>query len=305
VQQWRSTIRDHAKPLLGLNVRAIDTATVFGVLEPLWKTAQPTAMRVRAYVETVLDWAIAHGYREDGPNPAAWEGRLEHMGLSGEREKEKRVWLPPAGMPSLMSDLRSQPVSGAMLALQMVMLAATRANETLGAEWSEFDLTAKVWSIPADRMKMKVGQRVPLTDAMVDVMKAAASLNGCKAEEDCAGLVFRSPQGMRMPDARLRETLHKLGRMDYPRDDNGVPTSATLAPVTVHGMRSTFSQWAKEQGIRHELYETALAHAVGSGMERLYGSTDLLDMRRPIMEAWASYLSGVTATDKVVELRSA
>src|SRR5205814_2146828 len=121
VQQWRSTIRDHAKPLLGLNVRVIETAMMFGLLEGLWKERQPTAMRVRSYIETVLDWATAHGYRT-GPNPAAWEGNMEFMGLSGERERKTREHIPPGEIAAVMASSRSQRVCGATLALQMVML---------------------------------------------------------------------------------------------------------------------------------------------------------------------------------------
>jgi integrase len=153
-QQWESALRDHAKPLASLNVRDITTAIVFGLLEDLWKTQRPTGMRVRTYIETVLDWSIAHAYRT-GPNPAAWDGNLEHMGLADAStlERKTREHVPPA--EKLRSWRRAGLAGKAARALRIIMLTARRANEVLGATWDEFDLTKRVWRSPP-RMKMKV-----------------------------------------------------------------------------------------------------------------------------------------------------
>jgi len=120
-QQWESTLRDHAKPLASLDVRAIDTPLIFGLLEPLWKTQRPTGMRVRTYIETVLDWATAHGYRT-GPNPAAWDGNLEHMGLADASTlvRKSREYVPPAEIAAVMVGVRAVP-GGAARALEMVV----------------------------------------------------------------------------------------------------------------------------------------------------------------------------------------
>ena len=162
--QWPSSLQNHVYPVIGdLPVQAIDTGLVMKVLEPIWTTRSETATRVRARIESVLDWATTHGYRR-GENPARWRGHLQN--LLPKRSRVKRVQhyaaLPFKQMPAFMIDLRAQNSVSAR-ALEFVILTAVRSGEATGALWSEIDLKAGIWTVPAERMKAGVEHRVPLS----------------------------------------------------------------------------------------------------------------------------------------------
>src|ERR671910_1966431 len=163
-QQWRNTLAAYAYPTFGdLPVGSVDTELVMKAVEPIWGTKPETAGRVRGRIEAVLDWAKARGYRE-GENPARWRGHLDK--LLPNRRKIRRVRnhpaMPYSEMPAFMSELRLRDSMSAR-ALEFTILTAARTAETIGVRWSEIDLTAATWTIPAERMKAGKEHRVPLS----------------------------------------------------------------------------------------------------------------------------------------------
>jgi integrase len=280
--QWQASLATHAYPVIGsLPVQAIDTALVLKVLEPIWATLTETAGRIRARIESVLDWAAARGYRT-GDNPARWRGHLDH--LLPERTKVRKVEhlaaLPYADLPDFLAELRQRPGIPAR-AMEFAILTASRPGEALGAQWAEVDLEARTWTVPAERMKAGREHRVPLSDAAMALLEA---LPGPRS-----GPVFPGARpGLSIGKNAMIVLLHRMGQH-----------------VTVHGFRSTFRDWAAEMTeFPAEVCEAALAHVVGDKTEAAYRRGDLLERRRMLMEAWASYAGGEHLGASVIPLRA-
>jgi integrase len=155
-EQWRATLATYATPHMGeLLVRDVATAHVMAALEPIWATKTETATRVRGRIEAVLDWATTREFRT-GPNPARWRGHLEQL-LPRARKVTPVVHhaaVPVRDAGAFMAKLRAAPGVSARC-LEFVMLTAARSGEARAAEWSELDLDAAVWTVPATKMKAK------------------------------------------------------------------------------------------------------------------------------------------------------
>ena len=262
-RQWHTTLATYAFPVLGnLPVSSIDTNLVLKVLKPIWSSKQVTAKRLRGRIERVLDWARARKLRS-GENPAQWRGHLDQLLAKPATIKQHLAALPFAEVPQFMAELRHRDDVPAR-ALEFIILTAARAGEALGATWDEVDLINKVWTIPASRMKAGKEHRVPLTDRVVDISEGLPHESGTDR-------LFISAQ----PGSRLTSiTLLKLARGMRPS-------------ITVHGFRSSFSDWANERTDFPTLaVELALAHTVGSAAERAYRRGDLFEKRRKLMDAW-------------------
>ena len=169
--QWTMTLTVYCAPIASLAVSEISTDDVLRVLKPLWLTKPETASRLRGRIERTLDFAKARGMRS-GENPARWRGHLD--ALLPKRPKLTRGHhkaLPFDEVPGFMAKLRERTGS-APAALEFAILAAARSGEVLGARWHEIDLDARVWTVPAERMKAGRVHRVPLSDQAVAVLKA-------------------------------------------------------------------------------------------------------------------------------------
>ena len=278
---WSATLADYVYPVMGrLPVGAIDTALVLKVLEPIWSEKPETASRVRARIERVLDWAKVRGYRE-GENPARWRGHLDHLlpNWRKVRAVTHHAAMPYRDIATLMEKLRADPTAGAH-ALEFLILNATRTSEALGARWDEFDLEQKMWTIPAARMKTGREHRVPLSARAIAILKEMAKIRHNE---------FVFPGNKEGRSIARMVLLNLVNR---------------LAPdVTVHGFRSTFRDWSAEAtNFPREAAELGLAHAVGDAVERAYARGDLLEKRRKLMEAWATYCGRVSSPANLVML---
>ena len=238
------------------------------VLQPIWATKTETATRVRSRIEAVLDWARVAGHRE-GENPARWRGHLSN--LLAARAKVQKVRhhpaLPYAELPGFVATLKSQ-VGMSPIALQFLILTATRTSEALKACWAEFDMDEDLWIIPADRMKAGREHRVPLS------AEAKTLLLGLEAKK-LGEAVF---PGMRadapLSNMALLTLLRRMNRSD----------------LTAHGFRSTFRDWAAEQtDAPREVAEMALAHVVSDKVEAAYRRSDLMEKRRSLMHEWGAF----------------
>lgn len=267
-EQWRNTLKTYCSPVFGsLPVQSVDTALVIKVLEPIWADKTETASRVRGRIEKVLDWAKVREYR-GGENPARWRGHLDK--LLSPRKKVQKVKhfaaLPFAEIHGFMDAVRKQEGNAAR-ALELVILTACRTSEAINARWAEIDLDAKVWTIPAERMKAKREHRVPLSDAAVELLKQMQSR--VEGEYVFAGGKPDKP----LSSMAMLALLKRMGR-DF----------------TVHGFRSTFRVWAAEMTkFPREIAEAALAHVVRDQTEAAYQRSDLFDKRSKLMQAWAEY----------------
>nr|QQZ48873.1 tyrosine-type recombinase/integrase [Phenylobacterium glaciei] len=158
--QWAMTLKTYAKPLRPLPVDRVDTPAVLEVLQSIWLAKPETASRLRGRIERVLDAAKAKGFRI-GENPARWRGHLDH--LLPKRQKLTRghhAAMPYGEVSDLVASLRQRDAVAAQ-ALEFLILTAARSGEVLGATWAEIDLKAKIWTVPAERMKAGREHRVP------------------------------------------------------------------------------------------------------------------------------------------------
>jgi integrase len=276
--QWSSAMTRFASPVLGkLPVDAIDVGLVVKVLEPIWHERPETASRLRGGIESVLAWASVRGFRQ-GDNPARWTNHLEEL-LPSRREilpVEHFAALAYREVPGLMVKLRER--SGVReRALEFLTLTASRSGEVLGARWDEIDLTERVWTISAERMKARREHRVPLCDRALAILY---EMKLCRRNE----FVFPSERRKNLGESPMRELLKRLGYK-----------------VTVHGMRSAFRDWAGEQtNFAREVCEAALAHRVGDAVEQSYRRGDALEKRRALMNAWANFCNKPIATGTTV-----
>jgi integrase len=290
--EWANTLGTYAYPKLAeLPVDEIDLGLVVQVLEPIWSTKPETASRLRGRIEMVLDAATVRGLRE-GANPAQWKGNLAHIlpARSKLRKVEHHAALPFDEAPAFLTVLRSRAGMGAR-AFEFAILTAARTGEVLRARWSEIDLVVKVWTIPAERMKAGREHRVPLSDAALEVLERVQPLALMKdGKPDPAAPVFPGPRrALPMSDVVMWRALRRMKRKD----------------LTVHGIRSTFSDWAAERtAYPREVVEMALAHAIENKVEAAYRRGDLFEKRRQLMDAWARFCSAPSAGGEVVPLRA-
>jgi integrase len=281
--QWTATLTTYAYPKIGaLPVAAVDTGLVTQILSPLWAAKPETASRVRGRIESVLDYAGTHGWRS-GENPARWRGHLENVlpRRAKVRKVEHHAALPWGQIGAFMVDLAKQE-GVAALALRFAILTAARTGEVIGARWSEIDLQAGLWTVPGDRMKAGREHRVPLAETALEVLREAAKQ---RDGTDEAALVF--PGGKPGKGLSNMALLALLRRMK--RDD-----------LTAHGFRSTFRDWAAETGQPADIAEAALAHVVGDKTVVAYQRGDLLERRRKLMHAWATFTGRKAPPDGVV-----
>ena len=167
--QWTMTLTVYAKPLRAKLVNAIKTEDVLAVLKPLWTARPETASRLRGRIERVLNAAKARGLRS-GENPAVWRGHLENLlPKQSKLIRGHHAALDYKALPAFMVDLRQRKAVAASC-LEFAILTAARSGEALGARWSEIDEAAKVWTVPAERMKAGREHRVPLSDGALAIL---------------------------------------------------------------------------------------------------------------------------------------
>lgn len=282
-QQWRNTLSTYVYPVLGaLPVQSVDTSLVLRVLEPIWLAKPETAARVRGRIEQILGYATARKFRT-GANPALWRGHLAT--ILPKRSKIAKVQhhaaLPYDELGAFMADLRRRDSTSAQC-LEFVILAAARTSEAINATWNEIDLSAKVWTIPAERMKSHRLHRVPLSPRALEILRERHS---CRESD----YVFPGLRGGRpLSNMALLAMLRVMGRTD----------------LTAHGFRATFRTWAADRTkFPREVVEAALAHIVGSETERAYQRGDLFEKRRQLMSDWARHCSTPSTVNGVIPLR--
>lgn len=275
-QQWINTMKDYVFPKLGGKfLHEIQPGDVAEVLKPIWLTKAETASRVKQRMHAVMAWGWAHGYCQS--NPVDVVGHL----LAQQPGKTVRAKHFPA-MPwrdipkFVQQELRAtNRAEVTRTLLEFVILTACRSGEARGMTWNEVDWKEKIWTVPAGRMKAKLPHRVPLSP------RALALLESQKDQHD--QLVFPSVRDrVELSDMALTSLLRRLkAHSDSP---------GRIA--TAHGFRSSFRDWCSENGYSRDLAERSLAHTIKDKVEAAYHRTDLLEQRRPLMDAWDAFVTG-------------
>lgn len=273
IYQWKQTLGDaYCASIRKKAVDAVTTEDIVDILKPLWATKQETASRLRGRIEKVLDAAKARGWRS-GENPARWRGHLDH--LLPRRQKLQRGHqpaMPYEEVSAFVGRLRARDAVAAR-ALEFLILTAARTGEVIGATWGEIDLGAKVWTVPAGRMKAGREHRVPLSGRAIEILEEVAKLR--ESDEPAANLFPSSRRGQPLSNMAFKQLLVRMGETGF------VP----------HGFRSSFRDWCGEcTPFPREVAEAALAHIVGNSVEQAYRRGDALEKRREVMEAWFVFI---------------
>ena len=268
--QWTNTLATYAHPVIGRKpVDEITTADVLTVLTPIWTEKTETATRVHQRMETVFDWVVAQGWRPDNPAGRAVTRALPRV----PRTKKHHTALPYAEVPAALRLVRESGAGSiTTLSFEFLLLTAARSGEVRLARWEEMNLGSATWSVPTERMKARKEHKVPLCGRAIEILSETRDLVG----ED-VGLVFPTGrQGKPLSDMAYTALLRRLE-----------------IPAVAHGFRSSFKDWCTERyrgDDRWLLSETALAHNLGNSVEGAYARSDLLELRRPLMEEWAEFL---------------
>nr|WP_198046031.1 site-specific integrase [Novosphingobium aquimarinum] len=295
ITQWENTLATYVYPMIGdTPAHKVTMDDVMRVLQQpykrgdydgiLWSGARETASRVRSRIETVIHAAKAQALA-DNSNPqrqALWRNHynpadakaLKHAGLNGKQMKSNHAAMDWKFVPTFAQELQRKSDYSAK-SLLLTILCATRTSETLDATWSEFDLDAATWTIPAARMKMAKEHRIPLSDAAIALLRGNLRIQGNE-------YVF--------PGVRNGKPLSNMAMLQMLR---GMREGAGL---TVHGFRSTFRDWITETTLHPDtIAEQALAHTITNKVERAYRRGDAFERRRDLMQQWADYLTCDTA----------
>ncbi|TWJ06835.1 tyrosine-type recombinase/integrase [Altererythrobacter ishigakiensis] len=266
--QWITTLEKYAFPTLGDRlVNDIEGPLIRDCLLSIWVEKPETARRVKQRIGVILDWAYANGMRET-------EAPMRSLGRALPRQPKQDSHFAAMAyedIPTFFAHLHKR-TSVARIALEFLILCASRSGEVRGAKWAEIDLKNRLWTIPAERMKVGREHVVPLTDAAISVLQRARPFYA-----ECSDLIFPGRNVLRpMSDMTLLKILR------YAK-----------LPFTVHGFRSSFRDWAAEQtSYPGEVAEAALAHSVANKVEAAYRRTNYLDKRRDLMREWAAFCTG-------------
>jgi len=256
----------------------VETPEILKALSPIWLLKAETARRVRQRIGTVLDWAKASGFRSgDNPVGGVVKGLPKQSGRRGHHAA-----LAYDSVPAFVCELRASGVGETTkLSFEFLILTAARTNEVLGAKWEEIDFDEKVWVIPASRMKAKREHRVPLSARCMEILRRLKVL-AAGSSLVCPGRTVDKP----LSNMVFLMTLRRM-----------------KSPVTAHGFRSAFRDWAAERtNYPREVCEMALAHAVKDKTEAAYRRSDLFEKRRKLMSAWSAFVERRPAS--VVALRA-
>ena len=265
-RDWRSSFQRYAAPINDKPVDEITRADVLAIVTPIWHTRPAAARTVLQRIGTVLRYAVAQELVEyNAAEASAIQAALPKANGTLRHHKA----LPHGKLKAALERVRASNDAppAVRLALEFVALTACRVSEVRGARWEEIDVDAGTWTIPADRMKAKREHKVPLSGRALEILAEARALsNG-------SGLVFPSAKTGGLFSRRLPGEVFRRCGVDS----------------TIHGLRSSFRDWAAETGVDRAVAEAALAHVV-QGVEGAYRRTDLLEARRAIMERWGEHV---------------
>ena len=270
--QWITTINTYVVPAIGhLKVDTLTARDFANALRPIWLAKPETAGRVKQRCERVMIWCVAQGYIQASPI-AAVTALLPKAPSKSDR-KVHHPAVPWRELPITVTPILNANISMGKLALKFLILTAARSGEVRRATWEQIDFEKRVWTVPAELMKAKRIHRVPLSDQAVEVLEQL--WKNCTSEHR----IFSNRPPKPLSDMTLTKVLR----------DNKVPSDQLGRTATVHGFRSSFRDWASENGYPRDLAERALAHTISNSTEAAYHRTDLLEQRREMMQAWASF----------------
>ena len=287
-ENWISSLEMYVFPTLGRRkVSELKAKDFANTLRPIWIKKADTASRIKQRCSVIMDWCVAEDIIEG--NPVSVVDKLLSKQPGARERVQHQPSVPWRDVSALVKDVLhkgKRNLSKSML--EFLILTAARSGEVRAMTWEEVDFETATWTVPAARMKAKLDHRVPLSGRAMEILEHQ------KKETGGSGIVFPSVRGKIPSDAILSKFLR----------DHSVKSSDPGRTATAHGFRSSFRDWASENGYSRDLAERALAHTINNATEAAYHRTDLLDQRRVMMEAWSNHVIGSNnnLTNNVVTL---
>jgi integrase len=243
--------------------------------------ARDIAKRALETTGQVFRYAIAHGYSKR--NPAS---EIRPSDILKSTRKVNYARIDAKDLPQLLRTLEVyQGTHITRLAMKLMALTFVRTSELIGAKWSEFDLEAARWNIPAERMKMRTPHIVPLARQVLEVLDTLRTLTGQNER------LFPGDRSASKPMSN-NTILKALERMGY------------KGRMTGHGFRGLASTILHEQGYNHDHIELQLAHAPRNAVSAAYNHALYLEPRAKMMQDWADFLERTQRGGKVLPFKS-
>jgi len=276
IKDLERAAKNYIYPKLGkMQPKHILPTDIAKALKPIWTTKNHTAVDCLKHIERAyIQWQIAaNDYSL--PNPAAWKNAPLSQ-LLPSPSRVRKVKHHPAvhysQIPAIVTALKGRERLSSAQCLRFLILTCTRSGEARGATWGEVDLAAKVWTIPAERMKKRVEHKVPLSTEAIELLKAVRPDN-----PDPGGLIFHGRGRGQLTDRGLIVAAH-----------------AVSAETSVHGFRSSFRDWCAEcTNFPFEVVEMALAHNPLTSTQYAYYRVTALPVRVGLMQAWSNHCNGL------------
>ena len=276
IAQNINTLQEYVFPTIGAKpIAEITVHDVLACLKPIWYTKTETASRVRQRMEKVFNYAKSLGLRA-GENPAQLRNNLDTLLPPAKRLKRKKALedpneghfaaMPYSAVPAFVNQLYGEKSLSAKMLL-FTIFTTVRTGTVVEAKWNQIDLSEATWTIPAKLMKTKVKFKVPLAKEVVRLLKSIKQVSD---------YVFPSPNDLERPMSNMT-MLALMRRME-------------VDSYTVHGFRTSFRTWSEEMTDFGVVAEHALAHKVGSAVERSYQRSDLFVKRAKLMQSWADFV---------------
>ena len=280
-KMYRAIIETYGIPILrDIPVRDLRLQHIRACLDPIWEKIPFQARKLSWLLEHLLNLARIEGIHE-GQNPAQWRGNLEafYPRVRALHPVRHREALAVEELRDALRKMLEHPSLQA-LAIALVALCASRVSEIKDAKWDEVDFSTATLSIPPERRKdgKPFPHRVPLSRQAMKIFSLAK-----EKTTTVSPFIFPGISGRALNRGNFVATLKKYSRPD----------------ATMHGLRSTFRDWAAETGVQDALAEKQLMHAYGSVVVQAYQRSDLLEQRRPVMQQWADEILPYETLDMV------
>ncbi len=267
---WLQRAETYLFPAIGsMPITDVTPLDLLKVIEPLWGTKRETAYRLKLIAKQTFMRSLTIGLIQSDPSQYL-EGGLPYGRQIREHFKALHYSQVSEALAQVEQSSSAWPTK---LCVRFTTLTATRSRESRGATWDEINWSEKLWTIPAERMKMNKPHIVPLSNQAMDILRQARLLADTEFDH-----IFHQTNP-RIIDKPISENamnllFRKLGI-------NGTP----------HGMRSAFKDWSEEQtSADWAAIEISLSHTVGSNVERAYFRSNMLLQRRELMQDWADYI---------------
>ncbi|HCB2777691.1 integrase domain-containing protein [Escherichia fergusonii] len=272
---WRSLEKD-VFPVIGeIPVQQIKARTLVETLEPIKaRGALETVRRLVQRINEIMIYAVNTGLID--ANPASG------IGMAFEKPKKQHMpTLRPEELPKLMRSLVMSNLSVSTRCLiEWQLLTLVRPSEASGARWAEIDLDAKLWTIPAERMKAKREHIVPLSPQAIEILEVMKPISAHREH------VFPSRNDPKQP-MNSQTANAALKRIGYG------------GKLVAHGLRSIASTAMNERGFNPDVIEAALAHSDKNEVRRAYNRSTYLHARIDLMNWWGLKVKNLNVENKV------